>query len=208
MSRFIDLTGHKYGRVTVVSYFGHKGRRTAWNCLCECGNKFVTTGDALRTGKTSSCGCYRHEREVEANTTHGKRNTRIYRTYATMKQRCYCKTNFKYKNYGERGIKICDEWLHNFMSFYNWAMENGYNDTLTIERIDVNGNYCPENCTWIPLGEQAKNKTTNRIILYNGQKDILSNWCKSLGLNYKTTHNRLSNGWSVEDAFKTKVCAN
>lgn len=197
----IDLTGHKYGRVAVLSYFGHKNGRTAWNCLCDCGNTFVTTGDSLRTGKTSSCGCYRHEREIEANVKHGLHGTRLYKIYHHMKQRCYDSGNSRYKNYGGRGIKICQEWLSDFKNFYNWALENGYKENLSIERIDVNGNYCPENCKWIPMIEQYKNKTNNIIVEYKGEKKILSEWCKELNLRYSIVHRRLNDGWDVEKAF-------
>lgn len=205
MGKYEDLTGKRFGRIFVESYFGHKGKKVAWNCVCDCGNKFVTVSCHLKDGHTTSCGCYRHEREIEANIKHGKRKTRLYTIFATMKQRCYDKNNPNYKNYGARNIKICDDWLNDFMQFYKWAISNGYTDKLTIERINVNGNYEPKNCKWIPPELQAQNRTTNIRITFNGETDILSNWCKNLGLNYKTIHERLRKGWKVDKAFKTKI---
>lgn len=211
MSRFIDLTGHKYGRVTVVSYFGHKNGRTAWNCLCECGNTFVTTGDSLRTGKTSSCGCYRHEREVEANIKHGLKDHPLYMVHQRMKGRCYNKNNKKYKNYGARGIKVCDEWLgeDGFVNFYDWAIKNGFKEEklpnglnkYSIDRIDNDGNYEPNNCRWATNKEQARNRTTNIKITFNGKTKILVEWCEDLDIDYKLTLERINYGWDIEDAF-------
>lgn len=203
MSKPRNLEGQKFGRALVVSKAESKNGRRYWNCVCDCGNKFKTLAYHLTSGRTKSCGCYRHEREIEANTKHGKRSTRIYRIHHTMKGRCYDKNNPKYKNYGARGIYICDEWLgeNGFINFYNWSMANGYKNDLTIERIDVNKNYCPENCTWIPMGEQAKNKTNNIIIEMNGKKQILSEWCKELNLKYSFVHNRIKQGWNVIDAL-------
>lgn len=198
-----NLEGKKFGRALVVSKAESKNGIRYWNCVCDCGNHFKTTTYHLTSGRTKSCGCYRHEREIEANIKHGKRHTRIYRIYHTMKDRCYNKNVLKYKNYGARGICICDEWLgeNGFINFYNWSMDSGYRDDLTIERIDVNKNYCPENCKWIPMGEQAKNRTNNIMVEINGKKQILSEWCKELNLGYGFVHNRIRQGWSIIDAL-------
>lgn len=203
MAKAKDLIGQKFGRVLVVSKAKNRNGKVYWSCYCDCGKRFETLTSSLTCGKTTSCGCYRHEREIEANIKHGKRNTRIYRIYHGMKNRCYNSQIPKYKNYGGRGVKICDEWLgeNGFINFYNWAIESGYDNTLTIERIDVNGNYCPKNCKWITEKEQAKNKTNNIYIEIDGRKKILSEWCKEFNIRYGLVHGRISKGWNAIDAL-------
>lgn len=135
---------------------------------------------------------------------HGKRRTRLYSTWTGMKTRCTNKNCAKYKNYGGRGIKICDEWLNNFQSFYDWAMENGYRDDLSIDRINNDGNYEPSNCRWIKMEEQASNKTTNHLIAYNGKTDTISGWARELGVSRCLLKDRICRyGWSVERALTT-----
>lgn len=146
--------------------------------------------------------------ENNSNYSHGLSKTRIYRTYAHMKDRCFNKNDKAYKHYGGRGITICPEWLgeHGFIRFYNWAIENGYNDNLTIERKDVNGNYCPENCCWIPFKRQMANRTNQNTIEYNGETRYLTEWANILGISQDTLWKRIfQSGWSVDKAFKTPV---
>lgn len=199
----IDLTGQKFSRLTIIRFLYSKKGKRYWECKCDCGRIEITNTDSLRSGKTKSCGCYAKERARDANIKHNQNGTRIYATYANMKQRCYYKKKSNYTNYGGRGIKLCNEWLgkDGFINFYNWAMANGYNDTLTIERIDVNGNYSPENCKWIPKDEQTKNKTNNIVIEIDGEKKILAEWCKELNLRYGFVHSRIQSGWDVKDAL-------
>jgi len=131
--------------------------------------------------------------------------TRLGRIYHNMKTRCYNPNYDKYKYYGGKGIKVCDEWLESWYAFEDWAMENGYNDSLTLDRIDPEGNYSPENCRWISMKEQANNRTSNRMIEYNGETKSLQQWADILGIKAHTLSQRLDTGWSVEDAMTTPV---
>lgn len=157
-----DLTGKKFDRLTVIERKGRtKENRALWLCKCECGKtKLVSTKD-LTTHRVRSCGClaFEHNSKMgKQSGTHYKRKTRLYTIWANMKQRC-TNTNLKsFKDYGGRGIIICDEWLNNFVYFYDWAINNGYSDKLTIDRIDVNGNYEPSNCRWSTYLEQRHNR--------------------------------------------------
>lgn len=132
--------------------------------------------------------------------THGLSHTRLYGIWENMKQRCYTKGNHAYGRYGGRGITVADEWL-DFVKFYAWAIDSGYKDGLTIERIDVNGGYCPENCTWIPHGDQAKNTTRNIFLEYNGRRETVAEWSRITGIPYPRLIWRINKGWSVERAL-------
>lgn len=161
MRKIIDITGNKYNMLTVLRYdhsSDDKGR-SYWLCKCDCGNEKVILSDSLKNGNTKSCGCLKKQN----NQTNGLWNTRIYNIWRNMKGRCYNPKSYKnYKHYGGRGIKVCDEWLNDFKSFYNWSITHGYRDDLTIDRIDVNGNYEPSNCRWITMQEQNRNKRSNK----------------------------------------------
>lgn len=137
-------------------------------------------------------------------TRHGKSNTRIYKIWDNMKARCYNKNKPKYKNYGARGVAVCQEWKNNFVAFYEWAMHNGYNDNLTLNRIDNNGNYEPENCKWATAKEQMNNTSFNHKITYNGETHTLAEWASCLAINYSTLSKRINKyNWSVERAMST-----
>lgn len=185
--RFKDLSGLKNGRLTVLRFYG-KGAHShnLWLCRCECGaEKIVSTGDLK---KTHSCGCLARELTIKRNTTHGNSKHHLYRTWHHMCDRCGNPNNAAYKNYGGRGITVCSEWRENFAAFYEWSMTHDYKDGLTIDRIDVNGNYEPSNCRYVGTVIQSNNRRNNIFITYNGVTQTLAQWCKDLGLDYLKTY--------------------
>ena len=192
----------RYGRLVVVATAGrNKENRLQYLCQCDCGNQTVVIGKHLHSGNTKSCGCFKKDAGIKANTTHGMSKTRIYRTWASMKDRCEREFCDRFPAYGGRGIKVCDEWRNSFEAFYAWAMANGYADNLTLERIDVNGNYCPENCKWIPARDQANNKRTTLLLTKNGETHLVKEWAQILGIPAYTIYSRKELGFSDEDCL-------
>lgn len=156
--KLVDITDQKFGRLTVIGRAETKNKHTMWRCVCDCGNEIIAEAYNLKCGHTGSCGCVQIERTAEANRTHGMRKTRLYRIWTDMKNRCYQQSYHGFKHYGGRGITVCKEWKNSFEAFRDWALSNGYADNLTIDRIDVNGNYRPDNCKWATMADQNKNK--------------------------------------------------
>lgn len=201
------LVGKRFGRLVVIENAGkqkaEKSTRTLWKCQCDCGNITYVVTSNLTTGKQVSCGCYRREKNVK----HGVSGSRVERILNAMKQRCYNKKRSGYEYYGGRGIKICDEWLgeNGVANFYNWAMENGYTDELTIDRIDVNGDYCPENCKWTTRAEQMRNTRRNHYIKMDGETHTVAEWCRIIGIKEGVFYGRISRGYTEHDALKTPL---
>lgn len=205
MSKLIDLTGKRYGDLVVIrrSQNTEKGLAT-WECLCDCGKTTIVRGSSLRNGTVNSCGCRRAKRKPTLR--HGMSHTKLYWVWGNIKKRCYNTSDRAYKNYGGRGIFMCDAWKNSFESFAKWAINNGYSDSLTIERVDVNGNYCPENCTWIPMNEQQNNRTTCLPFTHNGETKNLAEWCSYYNLPYVTVHNRIYKlKWDFERAISEPI---
>ena len=208
--RKINHIGERYGRLVVVEEAQSIRRKsdnrsiTQWVCKCDCGNTVIVKTDCLGK-RTNSCGCLSYENCSKLKKTHGMTKTRLFTIWMNMKHRCNDKNNKSYKNYGGRGIKICEEWKDSFIIFKNWAYENGYDDSLTIERIDVNGDYCPENCTWIPLNEQCKNKRTSRKYTFNGETHCMTDWSKIYNIDFSALRKRLNSGWDIEKALTTPL---
>lgn len=194
MDNKFNLKGKSFGRLTVIENDRmEKGVRKAL-CLCDCGEETDVNVSDIRSGNTKSCGCLYRETRKTVHASHGMRRTRLYSTWTNMKTRCYNPDVPGFKNYGGRGITVCEEWKSDFVNFYNWAVKTGYNDELTIERVDVNGNYEPENCMWIGAEEQSKNRRVNIYIELNGKTETLREWCNKLGLPYKIVHQRMKRG--------------
>ncbi len=159
MGKLIDLTGRRFGRLTVVGRGGlEMNGAIRWVCKCDCGQGVSVRGEALRKGITQSCGCLHSESVAARSTTHGLRKTRLYRIWANMKDRCLNRNTRSYSYYGGRGITICEEWKNDFQAFYDWAMANGYRDDLSIDRIDNDKGYSPNNCRWATHSEQMYNR--------------------------------------------------
>lgn len=207
MGKFIDLTGHKFERLTVIERRGSRRSRALWLCVCTCGNEIVVDSNSLRTGNTRSCGCLQKEHAQNtgsANKTHGMFGTRLYMIWADIKRRCNNPSCEAYRYYGGRGIKLFDEW-NDFSAFLQWAEANGYRDDLTIDRIDVNGDYCPKNCRWSTWEEQENNRRNNRMLTYKGKTQSMSLWAKEFNIPYVTLAARLDSlHWDIEKALTTK----
>ena len=154
--------GDKFGKLTVLGVVENTGTGRKWRCRCDCGNIKDVWIEHLKSGHTKSCGCYRKQYVSDKNTTHNLRYTKLYRIWLGMKARCYCKSQKGYKYYGGKGIKVCEDWKNDFLKFYNWAIQNGYSDSLTIDRIDSDKNYEPSNCRWATYYEQEHNKKRHK----------------------------------------------
>ena len=203
MPRKIDLTGRRYAHLTVISQHGHIGDKISWLCRCDCGNEKVVSGSNLKTGNTTSCGCYHAEVAKDYHTTHGMSKTKLYTIWSSMRYRCENPKCQRYSSYGGKGVSVCAEWKR-FNGFYSWAISARYEDGLSIERIDVDGNYEPSNCKWIPLIDQSQNKTTSRFVSYKSKKLTISQLANLTGMPYQRLYQRINKlGWSTDDAVRS-----
>lgn len=206
--KFNDLTGSVFGRLTVIEQAPKVNGRTAFKCACTCGNTVAVMARSLLSGNTRSCGCLHSEQLKERFTKHGERWTRLYHIWLAMRARCRNSQNTAYKHYGARGISVCAEWDRSYSCFRSWALSHGYDDSLSIDRIDVDGNYCPENCRWVDWDTQCYNKTNTRYLTYKGETKPLGTWARLKGMSRNTLRSRLDFlGWSVEKALETPVQA-
>lgn len=205
MGKRCDLTGQRFGRLTVISQSGssNHGRRL-WKCKCDCGNETILNTTVLVSGTTKSCGCLKVEVARDRMRTHGMSHSRLFSIWTAMKQRCYNKNFEQYNHYGGRGITVCDEWINNFQAFYDWAIKNGYAEDLTIDRIENDKGYSPDNCRWVTNKAQQNNKRTNRILTLNGETHTASEWSEIIGISRKLIEDRVTRlGWSDEKALTT-----
>ena len=205
--KVIDMTGYEAGRIKVVERAGkNKSGNILWRYECSCGGGGIATADAIRRMK--SCGCIRKENGKEFfhnfNITHGESRTRIYTIWGNMINRTSNKKNKDYKNYGGRGITVCEEWK-DYLTFKKWALENGYSDTLTLDRIDNDKGYYPGNCRWADEETQNNNKQQSRKLEYRGKIKSVEQWAKEYNINRSTLVNRLNKGMSIKEALETPI---
>ena len=189
MPKFIDLTGRKFGFLTVVSKAERKWGKTRWNCICECGRETCRITNALTSGRVSSCGkCHR-----KVWKKHGQSKTRLYGVWASMRKRCYNQNDTRYERYGLRGIQVCEEWRNDFQKFYDWSIQNGYKIGLSIDRIDNNKGYFPDNCRWVTNKVQSRNNGRTVYLTINGEKKPLADWCDEFGFPLLRAEQRYKN---------------
>ena len=191
-----DLTGQTFGRWIVLERAPNRGRYVCWLCRCQCGNTGIVRSGNLVTETSRSCGCL----HIDTITTHKQTDTPEYSTWTAMKSRCYTKSNAGYPYYGGRGITVCERWLH---SFPNFLVDMGHKPTPnhSLDRIDSNGDYCPENCRWALQETQDNNRRSNRFITFNDKTQTVAQWAKEVGLTRTALLSRLAWGWPIEDAL-------
>ena len=205
-----DLTGQRFGKLVALEPIGQdKHKNVIWRCKCDCGRVHETVSRSLVNGAAKSCGCYKGGkfRNKQGEEHHGGSNERLYRVWGGMLNRCYDPNRKEYKNYGGRGIEVCDEWKESYSAFRSWALANGYDPKLSgiecsIDRIDVNGNYEPSNCRWIPMSEQVANTRTTIHLDYRGHSITLREASRISGIDSKTIWGRIKRGWTVEKAIE------
>lgn len=215
VSNAIDVTGKRFGYLVATERLArYKGYDTYYKCKCDCGKEVVVRGANLTTGHSKSCGCQSRNMTNIANTKHKMTKSQIYRVWADMKNRTKNGTYNNKGNYKKLNIQVCEEWKKSFISFYNWAISNGYTEEktetnrnkLTLDRIDSYGNYCPENCRWITMKEQGTNRTRNVYIEFNGKTQSLPKWAEEFNIPYRLFYSRYKKlGWDIERIINTTV---
>ncbi len=203
----IDLTGERFGRLLVIEKIGCiKKKGSVWKCLCDCGKTVEVLGTYLRRGDTKSCGCYHSDSVRRMMLTHGKSKTRLYRVWAGIKNRCNNPNSSNYKYYGAQNITMCEEWEKSFEVFEKWALDSGYDESAkpqvcTLDRIDNESGYSPDNCRWTDHTHQCNNQKSNRLFEYNGVIHTMAEWAKIFKMNYSTLRARIRKGMNFEDAI-------
>lgn len=201
-----DMTGKRFGRLTVIepAFVDARGE-WHWACKCDCGNLKTVAGNKLRSGNTRSCGCLQTEERGKGKITHHKTDTKLYIIWLNMKARCGNPKNTMYYRYGGRGITVCQEWIHDFAEFMKWAESAGYQEGLSIERIDVEKGYSPENCRWIQKKDQWLNRSDSHRLTAFGKTQTMKEWSEETGIKLDTIERRVNAyGWSPEKAVSVK----
>lgn len=200
----LDLRGQRFGRLVAIQNTGRKTKsgNFIWICQCDCGKQTEANTGALKTGQKISCGCYKVDRMSQLNKTHGGRNERLYLVWMDMRRRCNDKKDIQFSNYGARGISVCKEW-EDYANFRKWAEESGYNQDAkvgkcTLDRIDTNKGYSPDNCRWVDMKVQNNNRRNNLLLTYNGKTQTAAQWERELGLYKGSVSRHIRLGWSIE----------
>jgi hypothetical protein len=197
------LTGKKFGKLTAIKIVGRSNAgKMIWLCECECGNQTKVVSNSLVSGKTKSCGCSRYGNNKKYGSVPSHKQ-RLYNIWCGIKDRCFNSNNKSYFRYGGRGITMCSDWINNYTAFRDWAINNGYRKELTIDRIDVNGDYTPDNCRWADCIKQANNRTNSHYLTYKGRTMTISEWARDLGVNEHLIRMRIWKGWEVGIALTT-----
>jgi hypothetical protein len=200
-----SMIGKKFGKLTVIDKLPSDRHGARALCKCDCGATKVAYLYRLKSGANQSCGCTNRDRLTKMHFKHGMTNTRLFRIWSSMRERCTNSNAINYKNYGGRGIAICKEW-DEFIPFMEWALSNGYNYALAIDRIDNDGNYSPDNCRWVTPAENSNHKRNSVILSYGGKTQTISQWADEYGIGRSTLRNRILNyGWEISDALNTPV---
>lgn len=204
MGRIKDLTGKRFGRLTVIEFAGTKGRNAFWKCQCDCGRVIVVKSCYLTSGDTKSCGCLKLERVASLTAKHKMSKTKIFNVWAGILGRCFNRNDSKFADYGGRGITVCDEWRKDFVAFYEHVskLEHFGEDGYSLDRIDNDGNYEPANVRWATPTEQSRNKRNNIVVEYNGEKICLKEAAERSGIKYMTLFHRYHRGWRGEKLFQ------
>lgn len=212
MGKFIDLTGQRFGRLTVLERAQNIEKETAWLCQCDCGKEHIVLGKSLRQGKAKSCGCLRDEMVSARFTKHGATKDdktdpdyRLYAIWCGMIFRCYNPNASAYQRYGNAGITVCDEWLYSFEAFRVWAKANGYCEGLSIDRIDGKDGYSPKNCRWATPLQQTRNRKNTRYLTYEGEEKTLKEWATQYNISYHALKSRIRHGWPIKRALTEPV---
>lgn len=208
--RIKNLLNQRFGKLLVCEFVGTKNGRALWLCKCDCGKEIVVPSTRLLSGNTKTCGCSKDKGYKHGQLVKGAYKDRLYKLYRSMVGRCIYDKNPNFHNYGGRGISVCKEWVENYEAFRNWAMNNGYDETAkygkcSIDRIDVNGNYEPNNCKFVSFKEQLNNTRKNVFLEYNGEKHTIAQWAEKLKIHPRSLWGRLHSGWSIEKALSTPI---
>lgn len=197
----IDLSGQRFGKLLVIEYVCRLNCHSMFKCVCDCGKETIVTSNNLRRNHTTSCGCASSKLTIGSRTsTHKMRNHPLYNTWTGMINRCYWSRHNRSKHYKGKGIVMCDDWRKSFEKFMYWAINNGWKEWLSIDRIDNDGNYCPENCRWATAKEQSRNRSSNIWLTIDGISKIAVEWSEQAGTSSATIHNRLKRGWAHKEA--------
>lgn len=202
--KILDIKGKRFGKLIAIERVKNVKKKVSWKCLCDCGKETNVLTTNLTSNRIKSCGCLKNQKLIERSTKHNQRHTKLYEVWKTMKQRCSNPNHKSYHNYGGRGIIVCDEWKNNYQAFYEWSMNNGYKEGLSIDRINNDGNYEPSNCRWTDKITQNNNTRQNKPIIIDGVSKTIHQWANEYNIPVNLVRNRIYNlHWDIVKALTT-----